>query len=167
MTDTSKKRPGIFHDPWRATKTMVPTRESVPPPVEEPPSTIPIPEDNGQDETIKKVQIQLANYGGLTITGTDSSAEAAKLILEFCIKYLKNIENTLLQYGIIVVKLSASQPLNAVFYIRRSDGWVLAVPEARTRDQGLLQLIQAFLALQVNPGTKQLLQQYHIQPHKI
>jgi hypothetical protein len=167
-TPPKKPRPGIFTDPWRTSPSA-----SVPPPKEEVSEpkelsvTPAISEDNAQNEGIKRVQILLVNYGGITVTGTDSSPEAAKIILEFCINHLKNIENILLQYGIVVVKLKPTQETNAIFYIRRSDGWILAIPEARTRNQGLLQLIQAFLALQANTHTKSLMQDYHIQPHKI
>jgi hypothetical protein len=162
----TKKRPGIFNDPWRTSQVKAPisadTQATKSP---EPPALAP-PDDNGQTEAIKKVHLSLPNYGGLTITGTDSSQQAAKIILEFCIKYLQNIEPVLLQYGIVVVKLNANTETNALFFIQRSDGWILAIPEAKTRDQGLLQLIQAFLALQANPVTNKLLQVYHIQPHK-
>lgn len=167
---------GVFNDPWRmgqedpapTVNTPPPTLPSAPPiPVEEPPSLLTPHEDNAQTEAVKKTYIQLENYGSIVVTGIDTPQDAIKLILEFCIKNLKDVEQTLLQFGIVVVKLKPNQAVNTEFYIRRSDGWILAVPEVTTRREGLLQLIQALLALNINPRTRELLKAYNIQPQKL
>ena len=159
----------VFNDPWRVQDTSVteapvnkPKPAVTPPPVEYTKG-----EDNGSTLPIIGVVLGVPQYGGINVRGTDNTQEAAKRILEFCIKYIKNIEATLLQYGILVVRLKPNEPIEATFAIRRSDGWLLAIPDVTTREQGLLQLVQAFLALQTIAVVKPLLETYDIYPYKL
>jgi len=159
----------VFNDPWRVQDTSV-TEAPVnkpKPAVAPPPAEYTKSEDNGSNLPITGVVLDVPQYGGISVRGTDNPQEAAKRILEFCIKYVKNIEATLLQYGILVVRLDLNKPFETPFAIRRSDGWVLAIPEVTTREQGLLQLVQAFLALQTTAGIKPLLETYDIYPYKL
>lgn len=156
------RKVGIFKDPWRNAgvpsalpKASVP---SEPPQVEE--------SDNAFSVAKQSVQFVVPNYGGLTVTGTDQSPEAAKRILEFCINHLQKVEPILLQYGIVVLKLGTDE-INAKFYIRRSDGWILAIPQVTTKEQGLLQLVQSFLAMEVVPQLREFLRQYQIKAYKL
>ncbi len=156
MVDAPKK--GIFRDPWR-------TAELPPPPA----ITRPVPAEPVDSDTVDSAQYvstAIPNYGGITVSGTNNPQELGRRLLEFCVKNQKIVEPYLLQYGIVVVKLALGTKLNTQFYIQRSDGWTLAVPDIRDREQGLLQLIQAFLALATNTVTNALLEAASIQPYK-
>jgi hypothetical protein len=159
MTDVQKK--GIFRDPWR---TAVPAPKPTAP-IPPPPSDVD-PDDTDVTAGRQCVSISLPNYGGITAHGTDNPQELGRRLLEFCVANQKIVEPYLLQYGIIIVKLVAHTKLNTVFYIQRSDGWTLAVPQANNREQGLLQLIQAFLTLSNNPSTHTLLEQAALRAYK-
>jgi mannitol/fructose-specific phosphotransferase system IIA component (Ntr-type) len=57
--------------------------------------------------------------------------------------------------------------LETPFYLQRADGWLLAVPEAGSRDEGILQLIQAFVKLDQDPKLQTKLRRYYIRPFKM
>jgi len=159
----------VFNDPWRVQDPSVAAASvnKPRPAVATPPKEYAKGEDNGRTPAVTGVVLDVPQYGGISVRGTDNTQEAAKRILEFCIKYIKNIEATLLQYGILVVRLKPNEPIEATLAIRRSDGWLLAIPDVTTREQGLLQLVQAFLALQAIAAVKPLLETYDIYPYKL
>jgi hypothetical protein len=159
MADPPKK--GIFKDPWRS--APVPTAP-LPSKTVALPSQEPI--DNAESLPVQSVSATLPNYGGITVLGTGNPQELGRRVLEFCVQNAKIVEPYLLQYSIVIVRLPLTTKLNTPFYIQRSDGWTLAVPDVTTKEQGLLQLIQAFLELTQTPNTRTLLEQAGIRPYK-
>ena len=158
MTE-EKKKIGVIHDPWR---------QSVPEPVPEVKGPLAVDlsdiTEDIQDE--KYTTIELKGYGGITIAGTDTKNVGAAQILEFCVDNRKAIDDVLTQYGVLLAELPVGQP-GMPFYIQRHDGWTLCVPEAKTRNVGCLQLVQAMLALQADAKLGVLLKKYRIQPYKV
>lgn len=159
------KRPGIFTDPWRTATAaaVVPVLEqrkakAVASAVEEFEEDISDP---------KHATLELKGYGGITVDGVSAPLNAAAQILKFCVENKSKIEQTLLQYGIILVKMSQLAKLTTKFYIQRDDGWTLAIPDASTRDNGCLQLIQALLEINSDPAMKGSMQHYRIRPYKM
>lgn len=162
---SEKPKKGIFKDPWRTSANEVTIPQD---PAHYKPSPLDVePVDSDNDKNgVQHVSVALPNYGGITVGGTNNSQELGRRLLEFCVVNQKIVEPYLLQYGIVVVKLGIGIKLNTLFYIQRSDGWTLAVPEVSSREQGLLQLIQAFLELANNPSTQALLAKANIRPYK-
>lgn len=160
MSD-APKRIGVLRDPWR-TATPDTTVNSAgdtvntasgevvrrAPTVSEQAANDPGDDINGDMEGVKQTTVELKNYGGIVVKGAESSAHAAAHILQFCVDNNTDIEKVLTRYGVVVAKIHPGQ-LKAPFYIQRRDGWTLAVPMARTRDEGCLQLIQALLAVRL------------------
>jgi len=122
-----------------------------------------IAEDMGER---RSATIELKKYGGITVTGAASPSHAAAQVLKLCVDNLKLVESTLTTFGIIVTKMQPGK-LTTPFYVQRDDGWTLAIPMVRNRDEGCLQLIQAMLALRMVPGVDAKMQALKIQPYKM
>ena len=157
---TSKKMPGMVTDPWRNSPNINKMLEPPPPAVI---STQEIEEDL-QDQ--KFATIELKGYGGITVDGTNELKIAAVRILEFCIAHQTKIEDYFTEHGIVVTKLPKTSLSNVKFYIQRGDGWILAIPDAKTRDEGCFQLIQAMLKIQAQPSLNTLLTEFKIRPFR-
>lgn len=167
---TEKKPPGLLSDPWRNTNTpeVPPTVSSVKPRKNRPQidkqfGLAEIHDDDLQGP--KHATLALDGYGGVTVDGTDDLTSIGAQILAFCVDNLTSIENTLLQYGILVTQLQPGN-LKSKFYVQREDGWTLAVPGVLNRETGRLQLIQALAALYVDPKICHLMKKYRIRPYK-
>ncbi len=162
-----KRRPGMLQDPWRNMVAPVPEAPAA--------AAANVPEvarnDAGDDidgdmEHVRKATIELKNYGGITVTGAQSPSHAAAQVLQFCVDNLKLVDQTLISFGIVVTKLHPGK-LTTPFYVQRNDGWTLAVPMVKTRDDGCLQLIQAMLALRTDPAAGAKMRELKIQPYKM
>jgi len=152
------KTPGILTDPWRQdTPPVAPPKE--PPPT---PNSLAGEQDPDISSVARSATLELKGYGGITVEGFDTLTEAAAHILAFCIQHLPVIEDRLISYGVLVAKLDA--PAKAQFYVQRKDGWTLALPEARDRDEGLLSLIQALSHLQSDTTIHTAMKDAHIRP---
>jgi hypothetical protein len=160
VTD-APKRIGVLRDPWRTNvpefttnsagervDTATGQRRPVVPTVSQEAARDTGDDINDDMEGTRQATIELKNYGGVTVKGAASSAHAAAQILKYCVDNSAAIDKVLTRYGLVVTKLHPGQ-LKAPFYIQRQDGWTLAIPMARTRDEGCLQLIQALLAIRV------------------
>lgn len=156
---TEKPFTGILKDPWRSM------------PVEPPPTNKPTtPTDTSPlTDDLRETQyatIELKGYGGITIDGVSKAKHAAAQLLKFCVDHEKLIADILVQFGVLLTKIAVTK-LDTPFYIQRADGWLLAVPEAKTRDEGCLQLIQAMVKVDQHPKLQVLLRKYHIRPYKM
>lgn len=158
---TKPKTPGILKDPWR--------EPAPPPPVQEPrrkkedqPSQS-RNEDYGPDQISS---IVLEGYGCITVTGADRPIAAAIRVLEFCVDNRADISATFADYGVVIAKMEKGSMSNIHFYVQRKDGWLIAIPNAESRDAGCLQLIQAFLELNTLPHVKKSLEKYQIKTYK-
>ena len=149
----------IFNDPWR---------QPLAPPEPKPTAVPQASEEELANADISNpafATITLPGYGGITLYGSDDPQVLVQRLLEFCVLHRKQIDSILTQYGILVVHLALSRPPTP-FFIQRGDGWTLTVPGATTRNEGLLQLIQALLDISQRPSLKPLLDKYGIQPFK-
>lgn len=164
-----EKKPGIFKDPWRQNVKPV-----VPEPASEPvdPATATYigeeaPLDSGTDDIQHDVRasVLLKGYGGVALLGTDSPKKVAVQIINCCAEYEPQMGDTLAKYGIVVAQLEEAPDMT--MYIRRRDGWTLCIPDARTREEGLLQLIQALLEIDSDPNLKPYLRKFGLTPFKL
>lgn len=168
MTKRKDKPRGLLKDPWR----------QKPPPAVEKPTPRRVPKQKasrsaaGLEELHDDLQdpkystIELKGYGGITVEGTDDTSMAAAQVLTFCVDNYDKVSDKLLEYGILLTQLESSD--NTIsFYIKRKDGWLLAVPEVSTRDAGCFQLIQAMLDLYTDKETREIMQKYKIRPFKM
>lgn len=173
MATTNKKAPGLLNDPWRTIET-----EPVAPKPQAPgaspgavPGAVPVASTRRNGDTNESPRsiatIELKGYGGITVEDVTDTPMAAARLLEFCVDHRKDIESTLTEYGIVLAKLDLKQISNINFYIQRTDGWVLAIPGAATREVGRFHFIQAFIRMQSNPGLKKKLEEYRIRPYKV
>jgi hypothetical protein len=162
---TPAKKPGIFKDPWRSVPEPEP---QAPLPLVESAKPVPNTPDELEEDIAdpKYSTIAVKGYGGITVDGVSTALNAASQILKFCVEKRHIIEPTLLNYGIVVCKMTPGK-LTTKFYIKRADGWTLAIPDATNRDNGCLQLIQALLEVQTDPAMKREMQLYHIRPYKM
>jgi hypothetical protein len=165
----SNGKPGVIKDPWRSDNSNPRAASKLPRKVvEEAPLVDATHEDDIDVDSKgrKYATIELKNYGGVVVAGTDSTTQAAGQVLKFCVDHHTQVERIFLDFGVVVTRLDPGT-LNAPFYIQRADGWTLAIPEAETRDQGCLQLIQALLKLKSSAMLSDKLAQYRIKPYKI
>jgi hypothetical protein len=96
-----------------------------------------------------RVDIQVKPYGGIIVEGATTPTEGMSLFLDWCMRRPASVEPTLTDAAVLMIELE-TVPSNG-FYIRRPDGWTLCVPHAQNRDQALVQIVQAVLALSANP----------------
>lgn len=161
---TKDKIPGILSDPWRRSSTPA---KSVHLPEPEPePDLDPSPVNDDIQDDAQHSTIELKGYGGITVDGVSKLGHAAAQVLQFCVDNHTKIDSTLLKYGVLVAKVPVT-PLKLQFYVQRQDGWLLAVPEAQTRDEGCLQLIQAMMEIYRDSFLRQVLTKYRIRPYKM
>ena len=145
----TKPRPGIINNPWLPPPPLPQTKPLAP---REPPKS-----EDTTDAKRGTATIQISNYGGISSDTVSEPKEIAGQLLEFCVRNLPQIEDTLAEYGVVVAKVPDAE-LDLKFYVRRADKWTLAVPLAHTREDGLLQLVQALLAVQRIPAMKKKLE---------
>lgn len=91
--------------------------------------------------------IEVKGYGGISVVGTQDVGVIPARLLKLMITEQKNIESILTNYGIVVVQLTRDSVLDTPFYIQNKDGWTIAVPSVKNREQGMIQLIQALAAM--------------------
>lgn len=163
MTD-EKKVPGLLKDPWRNASSMAPAAALTAPVEPVVTSTQEIEEDLQAE---KFATIELKGYGGITVEGTNEIPVAAVRLLEFCVDHKKEIESIFTDYGVVIAKMEVRKMPAIKFYIQRSDGWLIAIPGAPTRDAGCFQLIQALMRVQANALLKKKLESYKIRPYKV
>jgi hypothetical protein len=165
MPTSGKKTPGLLRDPWRSAvpAAPAPSRQVE---AQEPPEVDAEDIDNNETHAATAT-IELKGYGGITVTGTDHIQAAAVRLLEFCVAHRKEIEPTFTEFGLVIAQLPVQKSTNLKFYIQRGDGWMLAVPNARTRDEGCFQLIQAMMRLYFDPELKKKLESFKIRPYKM
>ena len=164
-----EKKPGIFRDPWRTNAPVAPPKPKAKPEPSAPEISTPVAgEEPIEFEDVKadlRATIMLKGYGGISLAGTDETKKVAVHIINCCVKYERYFEPLLTKYGIVVAKLEGT--VNLPMYIKRKDGWTLCIPDARTRDDGLLQLIQALLAIDSNSDLKPYLREFGLSPFKL
>lgn len=122
--------------------------------------------DNEDEEQFFSKTVTYPNYGGITVTGTDRPEAIASAVLQFCVSHRAEIDDTLTHYGLLVAKLQP-QKLELPFYITRADGWTLTIPDAETRQQGLLALIQCLLTLDEIPKHRKAMRALGLQPFRL
>ncbi len=97
MTDNPHKMPGILKDPWRTSDPDVPSKEQLAR-VERKEARKPrhkAEQGGGLEEVHEDLQdtrystIELKNYGGITVSGTNSVRSAASQILAFVVDHFK------------------------------------------------------------------------------
>ena len=131
---TEKKMPGMVRDPWRSQKVAAPSPPKVTPPT---PAELDLENDEDLDGE-KFATIELVGYGGVTAEGTNSTKIAAARLLDFCVKERELLDPIFLDFGIILAQRKIQALPHIKFYIQRNDGWTLAIPGVRTRDEGAL-----------------------------
>jgi len=151
------KKPGVLNDPWRKA------------PVVEKPKVVrkaqPVPEDRDVLTIDQPYMLALQNYGGLCLLGGKTGTDVLLKLLDFCVDHLKRVDDVLANYGVVVAQLD-HEPRKLLFYLQREDGWTLAVPEAVSRDNASVQLIQAVLTLQNDSTLKTLLTKYKLSAYR-
>lgn len=167
----STKTPGLFKDPWRDVKpepVVEKAKPSAPVSKRKPPVQTGIDEIHEDiREEIKYATLEIKGYGGITVDGTSDLTAVAAQILAYCVDNLATVDETLVYYGVVVTVLDAHDTVSSNFYVRRADGWTLAVPQAPTREAGCLQLIQAMNKLYTQKNNKRLMEKYRIRPFKM
>jgi hypothetical protein len=68
-------------------------------------------------------------------------------VLDVLVKHYPQVDETLISYDVLLAQFP-ERPVKGFCVRRASDGWTLAVPAAETRQQAMLQIVQALLALQ-------------------
>jgi len=173
MTNKKKERlPGLLNDPWRSTSPEpTPSQKHS----ETLPENLPLhvrtisTDDSPIHDDIQSpltATIELKGYGGITVAGVEQLPHAAAQVLKFCVDHAKNIDDIFMQYGVLLTQMPITE-LTTKFYIQRADGWLLAVPEAKTRDEGCLQLIQAMAEAYRVPNLREQMTKYRIRPYKV
>jgi hypothetical protein len=162
MMTPKKPKTGVLHDPWRTSLAApdAPKPKRVPTP-----STDNSPINDDLRDT-QYATIALKGYGGITIEGVTELKHAAAQLLKFCVDQEKLVDDILVQFGVLLAQMPVGN-LKTKFFIQRADGWLIAVPEAKTRDEGCLQLIQAMVKIDQSPPLHLLLRKYHIRPYKM
>ena len=155
---SNKKKPGILTDPWRAAANIPPTeRPTIPAKSSaklKPDATLNTVGDT--DTPICTLSIAVKGYGGITIHAPEIAGSAGSVLLNFCVSNLALVDDTLVEFGVLVEKLELSKTLvHSPIYLQRSDGWTLTVPGAATKDAARVQLIQAFLKLNTYPKVRE------------
>lgn len=160
---------GIVKDPWRysGTPSSRPAEEQNRGEQKKKSADyVPNTGDNDDYSQYNSYTVKYPNYGGITVKGVSRREMIGGAILQFCIDNQKDIDNTLVEYGLLLVRLKPGK-MSVPFFITRSDGWTLTVPDAETRKQGLFQLIQCLLALDEHPKMKAAMRKFGITPHRI
>lgn len=122
---------------------------------EAPPEPRTVFEDNADGTPPPVAHVQLGTYGGVTVVGAHSATEAMVHVLDFLVEHLRQVDATLVEYAVLLTRLP-ELPAQG-FYVRRGyDGWTLAVPDAQSRDQALLQIVQALIEISRGPLKKEL-----------
>lgn len=155
---TNTKKPGLLSDPWR--------RQPAPPTPAAIPKKQPPPKPEEEKYHRHYVTLVVDNYGGITLENGNSVSDVALELLDLCIKHMSLVDPILTEYGVVVVNLP-TEPAHLSFFLRREDGWTLAVPDAPTRTVAGAQLIQAVLAMQTVPELKALLTKYKLRAYKV
>jgi len=166
MSKATEPKPGVIRDPWRTVTPPASAQVTAAPTVSEEVAHKAGDDINEDMQEVVTATITLKNYGGITVTGAKTPAHAAAQVLEFCVDNLRAAEATLISFGIVVAKLQRG-PMTTPFYVQRKDGWTLAIPMVRTRDEGCLQLIQALIALNTHPTMRAKMRDLNIVPYKI
>ena len=92
--------------------------------------------------------LRVPRYGGITVKRASDATGAFLGILALCEKHLPAWDSTLTRFGVLVAQLDENPKI--AFFVRRTrDGGTIAVPDARTKEEALLQIVQALLELQV------------------
>lgn len=162
----SKK--GIFKDPWRfGIQAPEAPKPSPRRPAPAPASDYVRPSGDTDEEAQAAIQrVEYPNYGGIAVKGAEQSSSIAAAVLQFCINKRDVIDDLLTEHGLLLAKLSPGT-LDIPFYITRTDGWTLTVPEATTRMQGLLCLIQCLLSADTVPSLRKELKNLGIRPYRV
>jgi len=145
----SKIRP----DPWQKLPQLTPPKvtKAVKQPIDE------IPGFRSDFATV-----DIPNYGGIGAKDTQDTGQIPIRLLELAVNELKKIEDTFLNYGLIVIQLDSDASKDNPFYIQREDGWTLIAPDVKTREEGMIQLIQA-----LNSLDRELLNKYKLRTYKL
>lgn len=160
----SKSR--LLNDPWRsvpvpeALKETKSFRQDGPPP---PPPPRPQHEDIQEK---RHATLTVPRYGGITLDGGVQTTDVAVAILDFFVEQNEVLEELLSGHGIIVVQVD-KLPEHVKFYIRREDGWTVALPGVANRQAGCMQLIQAFLEIQRDSKLKKLMTSHRLRVYKM
>ena len=152
---------GVLKDPWRSAPKGPPPSKVKKPTASEADSPL-----NDDMRDAQYAHIELRGYGGITVDGVSESRHAAAQLLKVCVDFHKQIDPILVRYGVLITQLPVTE-LNTKFYVQRADGWLLAVPEAQSLDEGRLQLIQAMMAINQDPELRKHLRRYHLRPYKM
>ena len=158
-----KKR---FHNPWA---------EEAPPAVNNLGMDVPAPtmkehtrvfeEAEAEGKPLPRATFEVPPYGGVSVLGAGNPTEAILKLIDLFVVQRYAAEPVLTEYGIALLQLRVAP--QAGFYVRRGqDGWTLAVPAAETREQALVQIIQACLDLGRNALRGQFAL-HHITPYRI
>lgn len=165
MTE-SKKMPGLLKDPWRSAPPPTPATKYIRPASNKPETTgASVPDDDLRPEVLACIEFK--GYGGITVEDVATPAAAVTRLLEFCVDHRAEIEKTFTDFGIVIAQLPVAAMPDIKFYLQRNDGWLLAIPDAVTREMGCFQLIQAMLKLHADSGPKKKLESYKIRPYKV
>jgi hypothetical protein len=92
--------------------------------------------------------LRVKGYGGVTVQRADSPTTAFLGILAMCERHLPAWDPVLTRFGVLVAPL-AEAPKIAHYVRRTGDGMTLAVPDAQSREDALLHIVQALIELQV------------------
>ena len=91
--------------------------------------------------------VRVPGYGGFIVQRADDPTSAMLGVLLLCEANLAKWDPVLTRFGVLVARLDTQPAVS--FYVRRTrDGMTLAIPDARTRPEALMQLTQALLELQ-------------------
>ena len=111
-----------------------------------------------------QIDMKVPGYGGFIVRKVDTPTAALLNVLNVLAANLAVLEPLALEYEVLVVKLG--HPPRNGFYVHRSrDGWTLAVPSATNKEQALLQITQALLAI-ARSRHAELLSRAHIVPYR-
>jgi len=99
---------------------------------------------------VPTADVRLGTYGGVGVRNASTPTEALLAVLSFLVTHYAVVDPVLTEYAVLLAKFDAVPAQG--FYIRRSsDGWTLSVPDAKDRDQALLQIVQALLVISRGP----------------
>ena len=96
------------------------------------------------------VAVAVQGYGGVSVYNARTPTEAMLRILDLLVRHRWAVDDTLVEYAVLLVQLP-QQPPGGFALRREPDGWTLSVPAATTRDEAMLQVVQALLALARSP----------------
>lgn len=103
---------------------------------------------DGNPLTPPEYTLRVKGYGGVTVRRADTPTTAFLGILAMCEKHLPAWDPVLTRFGVLVAPLREAPKI--AHYVRRTgDGMTLAVPDAMSREDALLHIVQALIELQV------------------